>query len=397
MSELQCDLERPRLQEHRASNSESTVVPTLGDVEKSNSNSAPADVDVFFPEGGREAWMTMAGAWMVQFCTFGYINEEFIKVGALPLSVDYYTRHFLENKTPADVSWIGSFQFAIQYAFGALIERGVDAGYFHYMIIGSSFYVICISLLSLTHHGQFYQVFLAQGVGMGIFSALIFFPSFTIVSHHFKRRRTVAMAVVTSGAACGGVLFPIMLNQIGSRTHFTTAIRATGGIIAALLLFANCFHESRAVLSVFKLTIIVGRLVNMTLSLRVGPFNLVIASLYACSIFTFAMLGMKHFAALVVFAFLYGFTSGAYAALMPANMLTLNRIRLVIVFSVVAPALLVENPVSGALLGSAEDLKFRWPPAVIFNTVMVAAASGGTFISIARILYIRRKGTGQLV
>jgi MFS family permease len=80
---------------------------------------------------------------------------------------------------------------------------------------------------------------------MGIFSALIFFPSFTIVSHHFKRKRAIAMAIVTSGAACGGVLFPIMLNQIGSRMHVTTGIRATGGVIAALLLFANLTMKTK--------------------------------------------------------------------------------------------------------------------------------------------------------
>ncbi|KAF8172810.1 hypothetical protein K438DRAFT_1611400, partial [Mycena galopus ATCC 62051] len=112
--------------------------------------------------------------------------------------------------------WIGSFQLAIQYAMGALVGCAVDVGYFHHvMLVGSTLYVLCIFLLYSTQPDQLYQVFLAQAVGMGIFSALMFLPSFTIVSHHFKRRRALAMDIVTSGAACGGVVFPIMLNKIG--------------------------------------------------------------------------------------------------------------------------------------------------------------------------------------
>ncbi|KAJ7747622.1 major facilitator superfamily domain-containing protein [Mycena maculata] len=413
------------------------------------------------PEGGREAWLTMAGAWMVQFCTFGYIN-------AFGVYQDYYTREFLVNKTAADVSWIGSFQLAVQYAMGVLVGRAVDAGYFHHMmVVGSTLYVLCIFLLSLAHAGQFYQVFLAQAVGMGIFPSLIFLPSFTIVSHHFKRRRALAMGIVTSGAACGGVVFPILLNQLGQRANFTIAIRASGGLIGALLLFANLAMRTRlpskvpgmksteqrhtdqpldwksmftdigylsaltgafftslglffpffylqlyAVtngvdkqLAFYLLTLlnggsIIGRLVNNSISPRVGSFNLVVSSLYACAMLIFVMLKIKTFAGLAVFAVLYGFASGAYASLMPTNFVGFSNhpgefgVRLGIAFTVVAPAMLVGNPISGALLGPTTT-HFTWTPTIIYNAVMVAV--GATFVLIARILYIKRKGKGQWV
>lgn len=55
----------------------------------------------------------------------------------------------------------------------------------------------------------------------------------------------------------------------------------------------------------------IGRLVNNSISPRVGSFNLVVSSLYGCSILIFVMLKIETFAGLAVFAVLYGFTSGA--------------------------------------------------------------------------------------
>ncbi|KAJ7468491.1 major facilitator superfamily domain-containing protein [Mycena latifolia] len=435
--------------------SDSSPKPQQNDPEKAPSLSS---VEFVLPEGGREAWLTMAGAWMVQFCTFGYIN-------AFGVYQDYYTREFLTNKTAADISWIGSFQLAVHYAMGVVVGRAVDAGYFHHlMLLGSTLYVLCIFLLSLTQAGQFYQVFLAQAVGMGIFPALIFLPSFTIVSHHFKRRRALAMGIVTSGAACGGVMFPIMLNQIGQHVNFTTAIRASGGLVGAQLLFANLMMKTKLpstihsakedsdsqtsidwkrifkdigylsaligafftslglffpffylqlyavtngvdkTLAFYLLTLlnggsIIGRLVNNSISPRIGSFNLVVSSLYACSVLIFVMLKIKSFAGLAVFAVMYGFTSGAYASLMPTNFVSFSNhpgeygIRLAIAFTVVAPAMLVGNPISGALLGSTGD--FTWVPAIVYNAVMVAV--GATLILLARILYIKNKGKSQWV
>ncbi|KAJ7452197.1 major facilitator superfamily domain-containing protein [Mycena galericulata] len=419
--------------------SKSSSMPTTPkeDPEKVPSLSVP---EFILPEGGREAWLTMAGAWMVQFCTFGYIN-------AFGVYQDYYTREFLVNKTAADIRFT---ILLLHYAMGVVVGRAVDAGYFHHMMaVGSTLYVLCIFLLSLAHAGQFYQIFLAQAVGMGIFPALIFLPSFTIVSHHFKRRRALAMGIVTSGAACGGVVFPILLNQLNRHTNFTTAIRASGGVIGALLLFANLTMRTRLLskiqavestveqqqveqpldwkgmftdigyisalvgafftslglffpffyLQLYAVTKGVDKQLAFYLLTLLNGGSIIVSSLYACAILIFVMLKINTFAGLAVFAVLYGFTSGAYASLMPTNFVGFSNhpgefgVRLGIAFTAVAPAMLVGNPISGALLGPTGH--FTWAPSIIYNAIMVA--TGATFILISRILYIKNKGKGQWV
>jgi len=54
-------------------------------------------------------------------------------------------------------------------------------------------------MLSLAQPHQYYQVFLAQGIGMGIGMGLMFLPAISVTSHYFRRRRTVAMGVVIAG------------------------------------------------------------------------------------------------------------------------------------------------------------------------------------------------------
>ena len=102
-------------------------------------------------------------------------------------------------------------------------------------------------MLSLARRNQYYQVFLAQGVGTGLAVGLLFLPSLSIVGHHFSaRRRALATGIVVSGASCGGIVFPILLNRlIPSALGFANAVRVAGALVAALLLAANALMRTR--------------------------------------------------------------------------------------------------------------------------------------------------------
>ncbi|KAG6876202.1 hypothetical protein C0992_000496 [Termitomyces sp. T32_za158] len=56
-----------------------------------------------------------------------------------------------------------------------------------------------IFMLSIVQPHRFYQNFLAQGVGMGIGMGLMFIPSLQVISHYFRKRRSVAMGIVITG------------------------------------------------------------------------------------------------------------------------------------------------------------------------------------------------------
>ncbi|KAI0686578.1 major facilitator superfamily domain-containing protein [Earliella scabrosa] len=193
------------------------------------------------PDGGRAAWLTVAGSWMIQFCSFGYLN-------AFGVYQDFYVRDFLSHDSPSNISWIGSLQLFLMYAPGVLVGHAFDAGYFHHVqIAGSILHVFSIFMLSLTQPGQYYQVFLAQGVGMGLAVGLLFLPSLSIVSHHFRARRALATGIAVSGASCGGIVFPIMLNRLFAHpaVGFANGVRVSGVVCAVLLAAANACMRTR--------------------------------------------------------------------------------------------------------------------------------------------------------
>jgi len=80
-------------------------------------------------------------------------------------------------------------------------------------------------MLSFAQPQQFYQVFLTQGVGVGISLGFLFLPSVSVISHHFERRRALAMGIAASGSSCGGIAFPILINKMIEKYGFPWATR----------------------------------------------------------------------------------------------------------------------------------------------------------------------------
>jgi hypothetical protein len=84
----------------------------------------------------------------------------------------YYQHDFLKNSSPSAISWIGTVQSWLLILVGVLSGPLFDLGWFRPMlIIGNGLVIFGIFMLSLCK--TYWQVFLAQGVCMGLVS----FPS----------------------------------------------------------------------------------------------------------------------------------------------------------------------------------------------------------------------------
>jgi MFS family permease len=70
-------------------------------------------------------------------------------------------------------------------------------------------------------------------------------PATSVIAHWFSSKRAYAVGVVISGSSLGGVIFPIMLNNLIAQIGFSSAVRATAYLISGCLVVSNILIAPR--------------------------------------------------------------------------------------------------------------------------------------------------------
>jgi MFS family permease len=103
--------------------------------------------------------------------------------------------------------------------------------------------VLALIMLSFIHHGQFWLVLMTQGLLMGLTIAFGVQPALTVVGQHFKERRALAMGLVSTGSALGGIGFPLMFDQLLPRLGFPNSLRLAAVKIAYVTASTPINHQ----------------------------------------------------------------------------------------------------------------------------------------------------------
>ncbi|KAF4588819.1 hypothetical protein EYR40_010374 [Pleurotus pulmonarius] len=382
-------------------------------------------------DGGARAWCTLFGGTLIAMVTFGYVN-------AFGVYQDIYTRS--QAATASNVSWIGSTQLFFLFAMGLPAGKLLDMGYLRQTnLVGSLIYVFssvnCSStpymyslalarlcMVSLAHTDTYYQVYLSQGVGLGIGAGLLYVPAVAVQAHHWKRRRAFAMGVVVTGKST-----PISLY---SSVGFEWGVRASAFVVLGLLVAANLLisdnpsvksdgekpvlkniltdipfmltsfgvfvitwgiffpyfyiqlfavvHGVDPKIAFYSLAImnaagLPGRIFPGILADRFGPFNIIVPVLLVNSALIFSLFGVSNEGAIVAFVVLYGAFSGAFVTLWApcAAALAVHPnevgIRFGVGYFMSAFGALIGTPINGALLGET----FLWSKPIIFSGIQM--------------------------
>lgn len=154
---------------------------------------------------------------------------------------EYYSTTRFSNRSDTAIAWIGTVQATLVIVLGVVTGPIYDKGYVReLMLVGAFLTVFGFMMLSLAT--QYWQVFLAQGVCTGIGSGIIYIPSLALVATSFSKHRALAIAIATSGAATGGIIFPAALESLLPEVGFAWSTR----ILGFMCLF--CFVVGLAIL-----------------------------------------------------------------------------------------------------------------------------------------------------
>ncbi|EGD86286.1 hypothetical protein H112_07217 [Trichophyton rubrum D6] len=390
------------------------------------------------PDGGYHAWLQVALTHMVIFNTWGFVN-------GFGVFQSYYTEAL--KRSPSDISWIGGTQIFLLFFIGTFSGRATDAGYFK-AVWSAGAVIIIFSLFMTSLCKTYWQTFLSQGVCMGIGSGLIFCPSVALLTSYFARRRSLAIAITASGSATGGIVYPVLVQQLLPKIGFGWTMRVIGLITAvtltpgffflrqripprrtgpffelqafrepayslyAVAMFLNFWalyiaffyvgsfgrnviglsqKDSINLILIINCCGIFGRLIPCYISdWKSGPINALIPCTVVAGATLFGWIGVKREPNLYAFSITYGFFAAGIQALFPSALTSLTTdlkksgIRFGMTLSIVSFSSLTGSPIAGALI-ALRDGDFLY--AQIF-------AGLSMFLSLAVLLLSRSKVVG---
>ncbi|KAJ5172685.1 hypothetical protein N7492_005278 [Penicillium capsulatum] len=380
------------------------------------------------PNGGLVAWLQVAGAFFLFFNSWGIVNT-------FGVFQSYYEDTLLPDSSPSSISWIGTVQGFLLCAGGMIVGPAYDKGYLKTIIALGSFLVV-FGLMMTSLSTEYYQVFLAHGVAVGLGCACVFLPSIAIVAAYFTTHRAVATGITASGGSIGSVIFPIIFHRLLGPLGFGWTTRIIAFVALAGLIFSLVVmklrlpppKQSRALLDlsalkeipfmIFCLAIffsfvglyfpffylptffssylhsdgdlafyiiailnaasVFGRITPGLIADRFGSLNTLIPISLIAAVLAFAWIGIHNVPGAIVFAILYGYASGALVSL-PATILvkltpdlSVVGTRMGMYLIFAAFGLLIGNPIAGALLDLENAIFWK---AQVFCAVMVVVGS----------------------
>jgi MFS family permease len=292
-----------------------------------------------------------------------------------------------------------------------------DRGYLRALLVTGTFLVV-FGLMMLSLATEYWQIFLAQGLCIGLGAGCLFLPSVATTATYFTTRRSLAIGITASGGSVGSVIYPIVFRRLQPTIGFPWATRVLGFIALATLIISiavmrtrlppnkgramfdgNAFRSipfmlfslagfilfmgffvpifyivvyaqrhagidedmSFYLLAILNGTSFFGRVIPGLLADRFGSLEGMIICTLVISAFAYAWIAIQNLAGLVVFATIYGFFSGAAVSL-PNSVIAglVPEMRLVgtwmgISFCFFAAGVLIGSPVAGTIIDVEAD------------------------------------------
>ncbi|BCS23910.1 MCT family MFS transporter [Aspergillus puulaauensis] len=181
-----------------------------------------------YPDGGVRAWGVAFGTAGIMFSTLGYVNSWGVYQA-------YYHTHQLHDESASAISWIGSLQSF--FLFGSSLVGGPLFDRYGAKVIYPPTLVFVFTIFMTSLCKEYYQFMLAQGVLGGVSQGLIMSPAMAATPQYFNKKRGTAMGIAVAGSSIGGVILPIALNRMLTKTNlgFGWSVRIEAFLILGVL------------------------------------------------------------------------------------------------------------------------------------------------------------------
>ncbi|KAK4675423.1 hypothetical protein QC764_504130 [Podospora pseudoanserina] len=309
------------------------------------------------PEGGLQAWLTVAGSFCITTAVYGLSNS----VGVIQ---PYWAQHHLSSFPIQDIAWISGANIFLCLFLGVQVGPWFDRFGPRWLLMAGSL-VYLAGLVGLGFLPEESDVHVRQGVRapgvmygllmllwaivMGSGAALCCTVALSVLAHWFEKKRGLAAGIVFVGSSVGGAAFPLVLRTTLPKLGWAWSMRILALIVASLLSIGNilikgrikgrrgsgainfaCFRDASflwTTVGCFSMCLLdfglgsgVGRLVAGAISDKIGRFNTMILTTIFSIITTFAvwmLVETDRMWLIYLFAALFGFGTGCVISIGP--------------------------------------------------------------------------------
>ncbi|TIC95313.1 Riboflavin transporter MCH5 [Colletotrichum higginsianum] len=193
--------------------------------------------ELTFPEGGWQAWLVVFGSFCAMLSVFGLINSAAV-------FESYFSENQLADHSSSENGWIFSLYLFIVYFVGIQVGPLFDQHGPRGLVVAGG---LCMSasLLLLSLCKEYYQILLTYSILGGLGGALLNSPSYGAIAHFFDSRRGFATGIATTAGSVGGIVYPIILQNLFPTLDFGPTARILGFILIGLTVPATLFIRSR--------------------------------------------------------------------------------------------------------------------------------------------------------
>ncbi|ODV62506.1 MFS general substrate transporter [Ascoidea rubescens DSM 1968] len=204
---------------------------------KDNNDTNKKEESFEVPDGGY-GWVIVGAIFLISVVTWG-ANAGFAVYLAHYLSEDTF-----EGGTKIDYAVIGGLAFGSGLMIAPLITylNGLF-GFKITMLMGALLGLTAMLLASFAT--KLWQLYLTQGVVQGFGLAFTYVPSMPIISHYFKKKRTLAAGIAASGSGLGGIFFALVMDRIMRSKGVRWALRSQGIICFVLIIVSISILRDR--------------------------------------------------------------------------------------------------------------------------------------------------------
>ncbi|KAJ9099267.1 hypothetical protein QFC21_004148 [Naganishia friedmannii] len=385
---------------------EKQVVPASGADDEEDVSNVMAALEkqekAPFPEGGKEAWLTVLGVFCCTMVTFGVLNTYGVYQA-------YFKQTYLSNYSNFAINWIGTAQYV--GIFGSGLPMGLFMGIGMGIVFNMA--IACPSHWFLKRRGMALVCFpimiqrLIPRIGFGWSMRVIFFIEIVMLTiAWFTIRTRLPPAIDVKDKSKGGWKQVKWIDmQAFKNPAYTMIVIGFGLVVFGLytpFTYMDVFTSHYRIpangyfLSIMNAASMFGRILPGFVADKVGRTNTILPFLTLAGILLFIFPLCTTLGGLVPFAILYGFASGGHVSLQPAVVAQLGptesvgvRVGNMIAFQALGS---VCQPFVGLILGGDPDSGYRWWGACAFSGALVL--SGASCLMLGRFFALGGKLVG---